>query len=91
MKLAQLLVDVMRSQAAAVFGNVFVAFSLASIIALIYGWSHDFPLLNKAQVMYQVQSVNLWGATLWYAAIAGGVVVLFGDYFGLFLTTVVII
>ncbi|QMT31806.1 site-specific recombinase [Alysiella filiformis] len=71
MKLAQLLVDVMRSQAAAVFGNVFVAFSLASIIALIYGWSHDFPLLNKAQVMYQVQSVNLWGATLWYAAIAG--------------------
>lgn len=71
MKLAQLLVDVIRSQVAAVCGNVFVALTLASVIAAIYGWTHDFPLLNLAQVNYQVQSVNLWGATLWYAAIAG--------------------
>lgn len=71
MKLAQLLVDVIRSQVAAVLGNVLVAFSLASVIALVYGWFNDFPLLNKAQVLYQMKSVNLWGATLWYAAIAG--------------------
>lgn len=71
MKLAQLLVDVIRSQVAAVLGNVLVAFSLACVIAAIYDWTHDFPLLNLSQVTYQVKSVNLWGATLWYAAIAG--------------------
>lgn len=71
MKLAQLLVDVIRSQIAAVLGNVLVAFSLATVIALIVGWCSDFPLLNKAEVLYQIKSVSLWGATLWYAAIAG--------------------
>lgn len=71
MKLAQLLVDVLRSQVAAVVGNVLVAMTVAAVIALVYGWTHDFPLLNKAEVQYQLQSIDPRNATLWYAAIAG--------------------
>lgn len=70
-KLGQLLVDVIRSQVAAVAGNVLVAVSVAMMITLVYDWTHDFPLLNKAEVSYQLKSINPQGATLWYAAIAG--------------------
>lgn len=71
MKLAQLLVDVMRSQSVAVFGNVFVALTLASIIAGSFLLYQDYPLLNKAQVIYQLHAINIFGPTLWFAAIAG--------------------
>lgn len=71
MKLAQLLVDVLRSQSAAVFGNVFVAVTVASMIAGALMLFNDFPFLNKAQVLYQLKAVNPLGGTLWFAAIAG--------------------
>ncbi len=70
-KLANLLVDVVRSQTAAVFGNVFVAVSLASIIAGCFLWLSDFPMLNKAQVQYQLKAIDPLKPTLLYAAIAG--------------------
>lgn len=71
MKLAQLLVDVFRSQTIAVFGNVFVAVSLASLIAASYTWYQHQPLLDAEGVAYQLEAINPKGATLWYAAIAG--------------------
>lgn len=70
-KLANLLVDVLRSQSVAVFGNVFVAVTLASIIAGAFLLFQDFPLLNKAQVQYQLKAIDITQPTLWYAAIAG--------------------
>ena len=70
-KLAQLLIDVVRSQVAAVAGNVVVAMTLAMLIALVYRFTQGVPILTEAEVAYQIHSVNPWGATLWYAAIAG--------------------
>ncbi len=70
-KLAQLLVDVFRSQFAAVLGNVAVAMTLAALIALAYQWHEGSPILTASEAAYQIQSVNPFGATLWYAAIAG--------------------
>lgn len=71
MKLAQLLVDVFRSQAAAVVGNVAVAVGLAALIAWGY---HNFQgqhLLNEEQIQYQLHSIAPTQGTLWFAAIAG--------------------
>ena len=70
-KLAQLLIDVVRSQVAAVAGNVVVAMTLAMLIALVYRFTQGVPILTEAEVAYQIHSVSPWGATLWYAAIAG--------------------
>ena len=70
-KLAHLLIDVLRSQVAAVAGNVVVAMTLAMLIALVYRFTQGVPILTEAEVAYQIHSVNPWGATLWYAAIAG--------------------
>lgn len=71
MKLAQLLVDVFRSQSIAVLGNVSVAVALSSIIAIIYDWIMDKPFLDMAAVEYQLYSIDPTKGTLWFAAIAG--------------------
>ena len=71
MQLAQLLIDVFRSQSIAVLGNVLMAVSVASLIAFGYQWICGKPLLTLPQVEYQLHSINPFGATLWYAAIAG--------------------
>ncbi|WP_274584244.1 recombinase [Neisseria leonii] len=71
MKLAQLLVDVLRSQSVAVFGNVFVAVSVAALIAAGFAYRTGMPLLDTAEVAYQLKAVDIFQLTLWYAAIAG--------------------
>ncbi len=71
MKLAQLLVDVLRSQMAAVAGNVLTATATAMVIAALWMAFRDFPILNKAQVNAQLAAVDPWKPTLLYAAIAG--------------------
>lgn len=72
LKLAQLLIDVFRSQSVAVFGNVFVALSLASLIAWGYLKSQGQPLLDGAAVAYEFKSLSLFSQpTLLFAAIAG--------------------
>ena len=83
-KLAQLLIDVVRSQVAAVAGNVVVALTLAMLIALVYRFTQGVPILTEAEVAYQIHSVNPWGATLWYRRHCRLVAVLLGHYFGLF-------
>lgn len=71
MKLAQLLIDVFRSQSIAVLGNVAVAVGIASLVA--YGYQHfeGKPLLDQAQIAYQLHAIDPLGGTLWFAAIAG--------------------
>lgn len=70
-KLAVLLIDVLRSQTAAVAGNVGVAVVVAAIIATAYRLYTGTPLLNSEQVAYQLKSIDPFKPTLWYAAIAG--------------------
>lgn len=71
-KLARLLIDVNRSQWAAVWGNVSTAIALASTIALGAAWLRGAPLLSPASVDYQLQSITpITGLALFYAAIAG--------------------
>ena len=70
-KLANLLVDVLRSQSVAVFGNVFVAITLASMIAGCLALIRHQPMLDAEQVAYQLKAINPLKSSLWYAAIAG--------------------
>jgi site-specific recombinase len=71
-KLAGLLIDVNRSQWAAVWGNVISAVLLASGIALLYVLLSGTPLLNTDMVGYQLKSLSpVSGLALFYAAIAG--------------------
>ncbi|WP_329504592.1 recombinase [Haemophilus parainfluenzae] len=71
MTLAQLLVDVFRSQSIAVLGNVVVAMGLAALIAFIYQYQMGEPLMNTEQIAYQLHSIDPLAGTLWFAAIAG--------------------
>ncbi|WP_240222420.1 site-specific recombinase [Rheinheimera hassiensis] len=71
-KLAGLLIDVNRSQWAAVWGNVSSAILLASSIALLTLVITSTPLLNAEMVQYQLKSLSpVSGLALLYAAIAG--------------------
>lgn len=70
-KLANLLLDVNRSQWAAVWGNVSVAVLTASTIALCYAYWMSQPLLSATEVRYQLQAVAPWHGSLFFAAIAG--------------------
>lgn len=70
-KLAELLVDVLRSQTAAVVGNVGAAIIVALMIALAYQLFAGEALLNQEQIAYQLKSIDPAKPTLWYAAIAG--------------------
>ena len=71
-KLAQLLVDVVRSQGVAVFGNVLVAVLLAGLISWTYARYHGMPLLAGHAVAYQLKSVAVFSTpALLFAAIAG--------------------
>lgn len=71
-KLAALLIDVNRSQWAAVWGNVSSAILLAACIALGSWFIRDEPLLTAEVVAYQLKAISpLAGLALVYAAIAG--------------------
>ncbi len=71
-KLAGLLIDVNRSQWAAVWGNVSSAIVLASCIALGALLIRGTPLLSAEVVAYQLHAISpLAGLALMYAAIAG--------------------
>lgn len=67
MTLAQLLVDVFRSQSIAVLGNVVVAMGLAALIAFIYQYQMGEPLMNTEQIAYQLHSIDPLAGTLWFA------------------------
>ncbi|HFC8518277.1 TPA: site-specific recombinase [Neisseria weaveri] len=71
-KLAKLMIDVVRSQSVAVFGNVSVAILLSALIAYGFAAYAQQPLLAADNVAYQLKSMDaVTQPTLWYAAIAG--------------------
>lgn len=71
-KLAQLLIDVVRSQGVAVFGNVLVAVVLAGFISWGFARRFGTPLLDDATVAYQLKSMAVFTTpALLFAAIAG--------------------
>ncbi len=71
-RLANTFVDLMRSQLAAVGGNVAVAMALAMAIGTVVAWLAGAPLLDDQNVAYQMRRLDAvrTGALL-YAAIAG--------------------
>ncbi|OOH87689.1 recombinase [Pasteurellaceae bacterium 15-036681] len=71
MQLAQLLVDVLRSQTAAVLGNLSVALIVAMIIGACYQVYLGQNVLNSTQIDYQLSNINPLNGSLWFAAIAG--------------------
>ena len=71
-KLASLLIDVNRSQWAAVWGNLSTAILLAAVIAFSFFMFTDSPLLDASTVSYQLHAIAPFeGLALFYAAIAG--------------------
>lgn len=71
-KLAALLIDVNRSQWAAVWGNVSAAILVSSVIALLVGLVSATPLLTADTVAYQLAAISPFSSlALLYAAIAG--------------------
>lgn len=70
-KLASLLLDVNRSQWAAVWGNVSVAVLTASALALAFWFWQGEPLLDENAVTYQLKAISPWHGSLFFAAIAG--------------------
>ncbi|WP_416886376.1 recombinase [Marinospirillum sp.] len=71
-KLASLLIDVNRSQWAAVWGNVSTAVLVAILLSGISLWLWHRPPLDAEQVSYQLAAIHpLAGLALLYAAIAG--------------------
>ena len=71
-KLAQLLIDVIRSQGVAVFGNVIVSVLLAVFISHAFAHHFGSPLLDTATTAYQLKSLAVFSTpALLFAAIAG--------------------
>lgn len=71
MRLAQLLIDVFRSQSVAVLGNVSVAIGVAGLIAWGYQIHTGQALLTQADIAYQQAAIDPLKGSLWFAAIAG--------------------
>ncbi|MDO5054213.1 MAG: recombinase [Pasteurella oralis] len=71
LQLAQLLIDVFRSQTVAVLGNVTLAILVACLLAIGYQHYVGVPLLSEAEIAYQQKSIDPMKGSLWFAAIAG--------------------
>ncbi|WP_404418082.1 site-specific recombinase [Marinospirillum sp.] len=71
-KLAGLLIEVNRSQWAAVWGNVATAILVAVSLSWLVAWLFNQSLLGSEQVGYQLAALSpITGLALFYAAIAG--------------------
>jgi site-specific recombinase len=71
-KLAELLIQVGRSQFVAVLGNVSVALPVALVVGLLYGLFAELPVLAPERAGYQLDKLApVQGLALFHAAIAG--------------------
>jgi site-specific recombinase len=71
-RLADLLIQVGRSQLVAVLGNVSVALPVAVGVGWLYGAFLEAPVLDAAQAQYQLHKLTPFaGLALFHAAIAG--------------------
>ncbi|WP_321961674.1 site-specific recombinase [Paraburkholderia sp. J7] len=69
--LVTLVVRTMRSQTAAIFGNVALAVPVAMLIGLAYRWATGHPLISAARATGLLNEVAFKPSTLVYAALAG--------------------
>ena len=60
-----------RSQVAAVLGNVLVVFPSAIALSMAIQWATDKPMIDLAQAHHVFESLALWGPTLLFAAFTG--------------------
>lgn len=77
-RLVDLIARTVRSQLVAIFGNVVMAFPIALFLANMFLLmdGHHFIVPEKAESL--LKSVDPWGATVFYAACAGGCLFLAG-------------
>jgi site-specific recombinase len=61
----------LRSQAAAIFGNVCAVIPAMAAIALLFGWLHGAPLMNAAQAKANIAALSPLGATPLFAVLTG--------------------
>jgi site-specific recombinase len=72
--LRQLMAEItmlLRSQAAAVFGNLGAVIPSMLAIALLYGWLDGAPLMDAARADRNIAALSLVGVTPLYAALTG--------------------
>ncbi|MBP6599742.1 MAG: site-specific recombinase [Giesbergeria sp.] len=60
-----------RSQVAAVLGNVLVVFPAALGLSLLWAWGTDAPVLDRAHALQTLDSLHLLGPSLLFAAFTG--------------------
>lgn len=71
-KLATLVVDTLRTQLAAVAGNVGIALPTAMLIAALLGWAMGHPFIDAAKAQHLLQDISpVDSLALFHAAIAG--------------------
>ncbi len=71
-ELAELIVNIMRTQFIAIMGNISVAMPTAFVLTTLWQRTHDAPLLNPAEATELLAGINPFeSAALFYAAIAG--------------------
>lgn len=76
--LVELIVRTVRSQIAAIIGNVGVAIPTAMLLSLLVFWGSGSHFLTQAESMQMLASVDPLGGTVLFAAIAGGCLFLSG-------------
>lgn len=71
-KLAELVVDILRTQFIAILGNISVAMPVALLIALAWGYFYDTPMIDGAQAAHLLHDLDpIRSLALPHAAIAG--------------------
>ena len=60
-----------RSQVAAVLGNVLIVFPAALGLSLLWAWGTDAPVLDEAHALQTLDSLHLLGPSLLFAAFTG--------------------
>ncbi|MBB6576661.1 site-specific recombinase [Comamonas odontotermitis] len=60
-----------RSQVAAVLGNVLVVFPTVLVLALAWAYAHGTPFIDKIYAMQTLHSISLLGPSVLYAAFTG--------------------
>ncbi|HTR08907.1 MAG TPA: site-specific recombinase [Paraburkholderia sp.] len=70
-RFASTVVALMRTQAAAVLGNVLLVFPACLAVQLLFGWLFHANLISPAKAHATLQSFSLAGPTPFYAALTG--------------------
>lgn len=61
----------LRSQMAGIVGNLMVVAPLVLGVQVLAWWVNGRPLINAHEAHHVLETLTLWGPTLWYAAFTG--------------------